>query len=139
MPIKDEKTIKKVAEQALDSPVTLTTQEILSIAPDVRKHIKELITTKRTVNSSPATIANLGNSDDSTLYHAESFMASLRVRQDNIVVAKHTEELRAIDVLLEGKIRVEAVVDDRSQIIDIRKDKWEALGVPIRSDHQMVM
>jgi hypothetical protein len=66
-------------------------------------------------------------------------MASLPVRQDNIVVAKHTEELRAIEVILEGKISVEAVVDDGSQIIGIRKDKWEALGVPIRSDHQMVM
>jgi len=136
-PIENERTIKKVAEQTMDTQVTLTTREILAIAPDVRKHIKEQITTKRTLNSDSATIANLGNLAESL--SASTYMATLPVRQDNIVVAKHTEELRAIDVLIEGKVQMEAVVDDGSQIIGIRKDKWEELGIPIRSDHQMVM
>lgn len=136
-PIENERTIKKVAEQTMDTPVTLTTREILSIAPEVRKHIKEQITTKRTLNSDSATIANLGNLEEGL--SASTFMATLPVRQDNIVVAKHTEELRAIDVLIEGKVQMEAVVDDGSQIIGIRRDKWEELGIPIRSDHQMVM
>ena len=70
-PIKDENTIKKFAKQALDSPVTLTIQEILSIAADVQKHIKEQITTKQTVSSNSAIIANLGNSDDNALFHAQ--------------------------------------------------------------------
>jgi hypothetical protein len=131
-PIEDEAIVKKVAQQALDTQVTLTAREILSIAPDVRKHIKDQITTKRT-----AMVTNLGSSDDSVAQ--EMFMCSLPRRQDNLVVAKNTEELRSLDVVLEGKVEIEATVDDGSQIIGIRKDKWEEIGIPMRADHLMVM
>ena len=44
-----------------------------------------------------------------------------------------------LDVSLEENLDVEAVLDDGSQIVGLRQDLWERLGLPIRSDHVMVM
>jgi hypothetical protein len=131
-PIEDESVVKKVVQQALDSSLTLTTREVLAIAPDVRKVIKDQITTKRM-----AAVNNLNDVGERNEH--SMFMASLPVRSDNLIVAKQTEELRSIDAVLEGKVAIEATVDDGSQIIGIRRDKWEELGIPMRSDHLMVM
>jgi hypothetical protein len=60
------------------------------------------------------------------------------IAADKLIVAKHTEELRVIDVEIHG-IKVIATVDDGSQIISIRQDIWEQIGLPIRSDKIMVM
>ena len=60
------------------------------------------------------------------------------VTMDNLVVAKHSEELRVIDNMIQG-VKVTATVDDGSQIISIQQDKWEKIGLPIRSDRIMVM
>ena len=60
------------------------------------------------------------------------------VPADKIIVAKHTEELRVIDIEIQG-VKVVATVDDGSQIIAIRQDIWEKIGLPIRSESDMVM
>ena len=70
--------------------------------------------------------------------NAEVFVAGLANRDDNLIVAKEVEDLRALDVLIEGE-KVEALADDGSQIISIRRDVWERFGAPIRSDHVMIM
>ncbi|KAF9536297.1 hypothetical protein CPC08DRAFT_652196 [Agrocybe pediades] len=64
-------------------------------------------------------------------------MVGLPEREDGLIVANHSEELRAIDVILEGNIKVEGLCDSGSQIVGIRKDIWEKLGKPVRSDHIM--
>ena len=133
-PIEDPKLVKTVANQALDVPVTMSTRELLSILPDVRRHIKDLLTTKQV--SQVATAAFVEETEWEG--DAEVFVAELATRSDNLIVAKEVEELRALDVTIEGQ-KVEALADDGSQIISIRKDIWERLGSPIRSDHVMVM
>jgi hypothetical protein len=60
------------------------------------------------------------------------------VTSENLVVAKTTEELRVIDAYIQG-IKVVATVDDGSQIVSIRQDMWEKIGLPIRSDKIMIM
>jgi hypothetical protein len=52
------------------------------------------------------------------------------VSADKLIVAKHTEELRVIDIEVHG-IKVIATVDDGSQIVSIRQDMWEKIGLPI--------
>lgn len=84
------------------------------MAPEVRKQIKERITTKRT----PANGAMMIEEDVTALW------AGLPMRKDELIVANHTEELRAVDVLLDEKIGAEGVLDQSSQIICIRKDIW---------------
>jgi len=51
-PIEDAKAITKIANQALDAEITLPIRDILSISPDVRRHIKDQIITKRVTSTS---------------------------------------------------------------------------------------
>jgi gag-polyprotein putative aspartyl protease len=133
-PIEDPSLIKTVIKQALDVPLTISTCELLSLAPDIRKQVKDLLTTKRV--SQNATTAFIG--DDTITEDADVFLTELANRSSELVVAREVEELRALEVKING-IAVEALADDGSQIISIRKDIWERIGTPIRSDHVMMM
>jgi hypothetical protein len=124
-PIEDPALIKKIAQQTLDTSITISTRELLSVVPDIRRHIKDQLVTKRVATAALAvneveevTVANLA--------------------ADKLIVAKHMEELRVIDVKIHG-IKVIATVDDGSQIISICQDIWEQIGLPLRSDKITVM
>lgn len=65
-------------------------------------------------------------------------MTSLPRNKEGLVVSRHTEELRAIDVNI-GGLSVEGVMDKGSQIIGLRRDIWERLAIPLQSDHIMIM
>jgi hypothetical protein len=54
-------------------------------------------------------------------------------------VAKEIEELRTIPLELDGKLTVEAIFDEGSQVIGIRQDIWEKLGLPLLTNHKMNM
>ena len=47
MPIEDPKDAVNVLARTLDSNITISQRELLSIAPEVRKQLKELTTAKR--------------------------------------------------------------------------------------------
>jgi hypothetical protein len=128
-PIKDPALIKKIALQALDLPITMTTRELFSVSPDIRKHIKEQLITKRV--STSALMGSVDPEDPRPTYLS-------KISEENLVVANHVKELRVIDVLIHG-VDVVATVNDGSQILSIRQDVWEKLGLPIRSDKIMVM
>jgi hypothetical protein len=128
-PIEDPAIVKKLAEQSLDASITISTRELLSVAPDVRRQIKDQLITKRV--SATALMETVDENE------APQILIN-NVSEDSLIVAKHTEELRVIDILIHG-IKVTATLDDGSQIISIRQDKWEKIGLPIRSDRIMVM
>ena len=120
-PIEDPALITKIAQQSLDTPITISTRELLSVAPDIRCHIKDQLVTKRVATSA----TNLNSAFIETVEEEEipsTLMAN--VPADKIIVAKHTEELRVIDIEIQG-VKVVATVDDGSQIIAIRQDIWE--------------
>ena len=48
-----------------------------------------------------------------------------------LIVGKSIVELCVILLRLEDHISVEAVLDERSQVIGLRHDIWEKLGLPI--------
>jgi len=133
-PIKDSALIAKVAKQVLDVQITLPIRDILSISPDVRQHIKDQIMTKRVTSASANANALSANANN-----VECFMATLPKQTDNIIVANHSVNLRVLDLTLNDKVQVEAILDEGSQIVGLRKDIWEKLGVPVRSDHKMNM
>ncbi|PPQ71592.1 hypothetical protein CVT25_007902 [Psilocybe cyanescens] len=138
-PIEDSRIVDAVVKRGLSATVTLTTQELLAISPEVRKQIKEQIQTKRLTSSGSAFNMIMVSAEASVVPKHHSQGRTLPDRNDGLVVAKHVEDLRAIDVLLEGRITVEALMDDGCQIVALRKNLWERLGLPIRSDHQMQM
>lgn len=128
-PIEDPALIKKIAQQSLDSSITISTRELLSVAPDIRRHIKDQLITKRV-----ATTAFVETLEEGELPN----VLVANVGTDKLIVAKHTEELRVIDIEIHG-VKLVATVDDGSQIVSIRQDIWEKIGLPIRSDMIMVM
>jgi len=128
-PIEDPALVKKLVQQTLDTSITISTRELLSVAPEVRRQIKDQLVTKRV-----ATTAFIENAQDDE----ESQVLVANISADRLVVAKHTEELRVIDIVIQG-VEIIATVDDGSQIISIRQDKWEKIGLPIRSDRIMIM
>ena len=128
-PIEDPALIKKIAQQSLDSSITISTRKLLSVAPDIRRHIKDQLITKRV-----ATTAFVETLEEGELPN----VLVANVGTDKLIVAKHTEELRVIDIEIHG-VKLVATVDDGSQIVSIRQDIWEKIGLPIRSDMIMVM
>jgi hypothetical protein len=46
-PVLDNKVISNVFERSMDAPVTISQRELLSLAPDVRSHYKEVTTSRR--------------------------------------------------------------------------------------------
>ena len=128
-PIEDPTLIKKIAQQSLDLPITMTTRELLSVSPDIRRHIKEQLITRRV--GTTALLETVEAEEPNQILLS-------KISMDNLIVANHVEELRVIDVLIHG-VEVVATVDDGSQILSIRQGIWEKLGLPIRSDKIMIM
>jgi hypothetical protein len=111
----------------------------MAIAPDICKQIKEQISTKCVTVNAFGIPYGKDNIHQVTLMHSDRDVSPLPVRSDGIIVSNHMEKLCAIDVSLEGILGVEGVVDPGSQIISLRKELWTKIGIPIRSDHIMIM
>ncbi|KAF9470608.1 hypothetical protein BDN70DRAFT_821139 [Pholiota conissans] len=124
-PIESAAVIDKIAEQSLRAEINISMRELLAIAPEVRKHFKDQIVTKRVPT-------NLNN-------RVNSFLVDLPKRKDNLITSNHSEELRCIEVLFDGKDNIEGILDEGSQIVGISKTLWESSGLVARSDHQVVM
>ena len=133
-PIEDPALIKKIAQQSLDTSITISTRELLSVAPDIRRHIKDQLITKRVATS--AFLETIDDDEEPGVLVAN--VLATKAPAEKLIVAKHTEELRVIDVNIQG-VKVIATIDDGSQIISIRANVWEKIGLPIRSDMIMVM
>ncbi|TFK16671.1 hypothetical protein FA15DRAFT_606635 [Coprinopsis marcescibilis] len=69
----------------------------------------------------------------------EDFLASLSPPDGARFTARHTEPLQTIECLVEGKLKIHAILDDGSQIIGMRRAVWEKLGIPCRSDHKIIV
>ncbi|KAF9553052.1 hypothetical protein CPC08DRAFT_754436 [Agrocybe pediades] len=138
-PIEDEKINEELADALLKQPVTVQGGKLLAVAPGVRRIIKDRITTKHVPLEGSSLLAGAVDVNDDGVEEATLLMASLPERSDGLVVANHSEELRAIDVIVNGNVLVEGVCDSGSQIVGIRKDVWEKIGLPVRSDHIMAI
>lgn len=133
--IEDPKAIHDVIQRSLEGTITLTQRELYAIAPDVRKHIKDQVTTHRIPSAPTATASTIENGDPLVLAHHQHPQSST----NRVVVANNIEELRTIPLELDGRYTVDAILDEGSQIIGIRRDVWEKLGLPLLKDLNMVM
>ncbi|KAF6741016.1 hypothetical protein DFP72DRAFT_982676, partial [Ephemerocybe angulata] len=113
----------------------MSMRELLGVSPDVRKLVKDMVTTKKvpteeaTDTTKPVQVALM----------SKTKRASLPDPPAGMIVAKEVESLRTIEVNIAGKIKIDALVDDGSQIIGIHRDIWRKLGIPARSDHTLTM
>ncbi|KAJ2934660.1 hypothetical protein H1R20_g2455, partial [Candolleomyces eurysporus] len=110
--------------------------------PTPMKNVKELVTAKRipTEGASAATFDNVivSKTECETV---ETLLAALPPPPggNGTIVANSSESLRTMSVKLNNKLQVNAILDDGSQIIRLRRELWEKLGVPVRSDHKLTM
>ena len=94
------------------------------MAPDIRRHIKDQLVTKRVATS----VTNLNSAFIETIEEKDvpsTLMANIPA--EKLIVAKHTKELRVIDIEIQG-VKVIATVDDGSQIVAIRLDNGKRLA-----------
>ncbi len=145
-PIESPETVGKVVEQSLDATITLTNRDLLAVAPEVRKALKDQIATRRSIVPSvgtapaqPSAQQRTGTVVGANTISVEAYMASLAPRTDDIIVANHMEDLRCIKVEIPGGHVVDAILDDGSQIVALRADFWHKMGRALRTDHLLVM
>ena len=50
-PAEDKELIQAVIDRSMESQVTMSQKELLAISPDVRRHMKEVTTSKRVVQN----------------------------------------------------------------------------------------
>jgi len=135
--IEDQDVIQRVIDKSLGSTVTLTHCELYVISPDTCQYLKDNITTWKVLV--PASMsANAIEEVDEQNIPVETFLQSTHSSSD-LIVAKSIVELRMILLKLEDHVDVEAVLDEGSQVIGLRQDIWEQLGLPIHSNQTMVM
>lgn len=133
-PIHNPVLANDVYQRSMKTPfVTLTTEELLSISPDVRSKFREAITPKRIANDTVS--ANLLAEEEDThivvedIY--ENYIKSLRPNEtpERFVVAKESHSLRSISVQINDRTVIESVVDPGSQIIAMSEEVCHELGL----------
>src|SRR5207245_2168663 len=108
--------------------VTVSACKLLSVSMDMCKMVRDLVATKRVAVASLET--NPQPASDLWLKYKE-----LIVRDDEgHVVARTSLPLRTLDGTLNDRLHIECLLDQGAQIVAIRHNLWEALGVPVRPD-----
>jgi hypothetical protein len=135
-PLEDPTASSRVFDTMCKTPITLPFQDILSIAPDVRKQLREQTTTKRVAVDYVA-MNELSGCDPRDIWG--DFEGTLDRMEDGTIVARHSMPLRCITATVNRTRELTCVLDQGAEIIAMRKDVWQSLGVPARSDHIMTM
>jgi hypothetical protein len=117
-----------VVQKILSQQVSLTVAEAIALCPEVRKFFKEGTTTRRIPTVDAPTQANMV----STFYLAPD-------EEEELVEGAHSLPLRTLQVSLNEEITAMAIIDSGCQIIIMRLDIWEKLGLPLLPDHIMVL
>ena len=139
-PLEDDAAPKRVLDRVLDTPVQVPIKELFAVAPDFRKHIRELTTVKRVTHASANVIQvnELAGLDPKSI--AREYGDRVLWNDDGLIVSHHSLLLRSLETKLCNLGRtIRGVLDSGSEIIAMPKHVWEDLGLPIRSDHTMNM
>ena len=119
-----------LADRALDAKITISTRELLAASPDVRRHVKDIVTSRK-VN------ANFTEVNEVDTYLTSAFDQPPRnetpsvfldmVKYDSSATAASTLPLRVIRPTFAPGVEPECILDGGAQIIVMRKDIWEQL------------
>jgi hypothetical protein len=137
-----ESTVKpsEVAERALDAKITVTARELLAMSPDVRRHVKDLVTSKKVsansveVNEADAYLTDVPESE----HEYPSVLLNL-VKYDSSSAAAQSLPLRVIFPTFAPGVEPECILDGGAQVVVMRKDVWERLRVPLVANRAMPM
>ncbi|KAL5532503.1 hypothetical protein ACEPAF_6073 [Sanghuangporus sanghuang] len=148
VPIEDSSAVSNVLTRTLDTPITISQRELLSIAPDVRKQMKELTTAKR-YNAAEVKYGEVVD-DSLTLqvgrFASEQVETGETLSTEEIlalsgqgVAAEASMPLRTVSALIEDTLEVECVLDQGAVVCLLREDVWEKLQIPLSPDKGMIL
>ena len=139
VPIEDSQDAANVLSRTLDSNITITQRELLSIAPDVRKQLKELTTAKRQNMADVNLVEYESSVSDTGGYEEDTSDAALVALGTSAMTAEATLPLRTVNALVEDTLEVECVLDQGAVVCLMREDLWEKLRVPLSPDKNMTL
>jgi hypothetical protein len=153
-PVQDPRIAEEVYARTLKAPlVTLSSQELWALSPEVRQKVRDTVTPKRVSNDAKDVLINSETtkpySDDELPYATnaafstpppgalvipdpyESYLTSLRPgdRPEVLTVAKESYALRSIHMLVDNQETIKSIVDPGSQIIAMSEDVAHQLGL----------
>jgi hypothetical protein len=165
--IHDPQIAKVVFERAMETPITVTQRELLSLAPEVRSQVADATIRKRVPREPLAQtmIEEITDDEEDVSQHirdrsanfnahmpatyvtaartppanatiiADPYEAYLRENatqqgESDIRVASESNALRAIQPLVDGQDRVEAILDPGCQIVAMSEEVCNALALP---------
>ena len=131
-PIQNETIAQDIFARSMKTPiVTLTSEELLSLSPEVRTKWREQITSKRVQHESNDATHMLDEDAIIVADPYETYINSLQPGQipEPFVVAKDSHSIRAVQMDVDGDNTVESVVDPGSSIIAMAEDICHELGL----------
>ena len=127
-----------LAERILDARLLVSAREILAVSPDVRRQIKEAITSKKvSVNATEANDADAFLVDASESKSSQAYLDF--VKYDSANTAAPCLPLRVIYPTFAPGVEPECILDGGAQVVVMRKDIWERLKAPIVTRRAMHM
>jgi len=128
-PLKSNVDASDVISQVLSEKVCLSVEELLALAPKVRRHFKENMTMKK--------LPALPVEAQSKAVH---MVATFSMDKHHAhYLAELTLPLRTIEVTLDHMVMVTGIIDSGCQVIINCKDIWERLGTPMKHEQVMFM
>ncbi|KAG9227045.1 hypothetical protein CCMSSC00406_0008245 [Pleurotus cornucopiae] len=137
--IENPKVASDVLERALNTTLTITQRELFALSFDARKGLRELISSKRVSTESNYASVNMAACYDDPEDVVEVLMSATRDPRKDCIVTAPTQSLMIIRPIFNDRYEVECILDTRSQIIAMRHDVFDNLGLLINIDKFITM
>ena len=138
-PLEDETALKCLLVQVLTTTVLVLVQELIAVAPEVRKQLKDLSTAKHIpVSTKTVQVNELAGHDPGKVDRA--FGDHVHQSDDGLIMAHHSVLLQSLEAKI-GRTSwsILRVLDSGSKIVAMPKRVWKDLSLLVRSDHVMTM
>jgi hypothetical protein len=124
-----------LTERALDAKITLSTRELFAVSPDVRRHVHDMVTSRRiAVNTMETTEGKTSQVPDP---HISTFLNL--GKYEDATTAVPSLPLRVIFPTFGQGVQPECILDGGAQVVIMHSDVWEKLRTPLAIGGAMSM
>lgn len=143
-PVENEEVHRKVYDKILEGTVELTIEECLATMNSVRKFFKDDTTSRRvptdeTKNPDPKVGAYMEAKDDAVGHFASASSFAVSTETPVTFEAKPTLPLRCVQLKINDGIDIDGILDSGCQVVLMRKELWQHLRVPLKSQEVITM
>ena len=139
--LNEKESSDRVFDTILGGSSTLSNKDLLAVAPEIRKRIKEVVSNRRILQDVAQTgMLAIGDDDEEPLSEEnlesveageliDAFYQSLA--DQGVIVGAESLALRAITPVIDHKYEVEAILDEGAQLVAMSEEVWEHVGLPL--------